>query len=198
MSTSGVIEDGVHRIPVRVYYEDTDAGGIVYHANHLKFAERARTEMLRCLGLDHSTLRQRFGLTFAVRRCLADFRVPARLDDRLEVETRVARLGGASLDLIQNILGQDILNQTRLLVRLELRLALLDGSLRAARLPRELATMLEPVRERQGSATLKRVVQRLTVTAEAALGPTSWNRASSAPRDRWSWPLDILFMGKAG
>lgn len=135
-----MIGDGVHRLPVRVYYEDTDAGGIVYHANHLKFAERARTEMLRCLGLDHSTLRERFGLTFAVRRCAADFLAPARLDDRLEVETRVVRLGGASLDLIQ-----DILHEARLLVRLELRLALLDARLRATRLPRELAALLRPI-----------------------------------------------------
>ena len=95
MSTSrptpeqGLIEGRVHRLPLRVYYEDTDAGGIVYHAGYLRFAERARTEMLRCLGCDHATLRA-LGLIFAVRRCMADFLAPARLDDRLVVETRLA------------------------------------------------------------------------------------------------------------
>jgi acyl-CoA thioester hydrolase len=150
MSPSGVIEGGVHRWPVRVYYEDTDAGGIVYHANHLKFAERARTEMLRCLGLDHRTLRARFGLTFAVRRCVADFRAPARLDDLLEVETRAVRLGGASLDLTQ-----DIRDGTRLLAHLELRLAVLDAGLRAARMPEELRIALAPLRSRLLSARFK-------------------------------------------
>ena len=69
MSDPGVIEAGIHRIRIRVYYEDTDAAGIVYHAVYLEFAERARTEMLRCLGLDHATLRDRYGLVFTVRRC---------------------------------------------------------------------------------------------------------------------------------
>jgi YbgC/YbaW family acyl-CoA thioester hydrolase len=95
---SGRIEGGVHRLPLRVYYEDTDAVGIVYHANHLKFAERARTEMLRCLGLDHSIVRERFGLAFTVRRCLVDYLAPARLDDGLVIETRLVRGGGASLE----------------------------------------------------------------------------------------------------
>jgi acyl-CoA thioester hydrolase len=140
MSARGVIEGGVHRWPVRVYYEDTDAGGIVYYANHLKFAERARTEMLRCLGLDHRILRARFGLAFAVRRCVADFCAPARLDDLLEVETRAVRLGGASLDLTQ-----DIRDGTRVLAHLELRLAVLDARLRAARMPQELRTALAPL-----------------------------------------------------
>ena len=81
----GIIEAGVHRIRVRVYYEDTDAAGIVYHAAYLEFAERARTEMLRCLGLDHAPARP--GLVFTVRRCAIDYRAPARLDDLLEVET---------------------------------------------------------------------------------------------------------------
>ncbi len=129
---TGRIEAGVHRLPLRVYYEDTDAGGLVYHANHLKFAERARTEMLRCLGLDHIKLRAR-GLAFAVRRCRVDYLAPARLDDALLIETRLVRLGGASLDLEQRVTGA-----ARLLVRLELRLVLLSTGLRVARLPPEL------------------------------------------------------------
>ena len=107
MSDPGSIEAGVHRIRIRVYYEDTDAAGIVYHAAYLEFAERARTEMLRCLGLDHASLRARFGLVFTVRRCAIDYRAPARLDDLLEVETRLVRLGGASLDLEQRVLCEE-------------------------------------------------------------------------------------------
>jgi acyl-CoA thioester hydrolase len=137
---SGRIEDGVHCLPLRVYYEDTDAGGIVYHANHLKFAERARTEMLRCLGLDHGTLAARFGLAFTVRRCLADYLAPARLDDRLVIETRLVRAGGASLELEQRVTRAG-----RLLVRLELRLALVSPGMRAARLPAELRAALAPL-----------------------------------------------------
>ena len=127
----GVIDGRVHRLPLRVYYEDTDAGGIVYHAAYLRFAERARTEVLRCLGFDHGALRERLGLVFAVRRCLADFLAPARLDERLVVETRLERLGRASLELEQRVVAPD----GRLLVRLEVRLALLSGALRPARLP---------------------------------------------------------------
>ena len=138
MSDPVIIEAGVHRIRVRVYYEDTDAAGIVYHAAYLEFAERARTEMLRGLGLDHTSLRGRFGLVFTVRRCAIDYRAPARLDDLLEVETRLLRLGGASLELEQRVLCQG-----RLLARLDLRLALLGPDLRVARVPRELVVAFD-------------------------------------------------------
>jgi acyl-CoA thioester hydrolase len=140
MADCGAIEAGEHRLTVRVYYEDTDAAGMVYHASHLRFAERARTEMLRCLRLDHGDLRARFGLTFAVRRCLIDFLAPAHLDDLLLVRTRAARLGGASLDLEQRILRDH-----RLLARLDVRLALISPALRVARLPRELVAALAPL-----------------------------------------------------
>jgi acyl-CoA thioester hydrolase len=142
MTDCGVIDHGVHRLALRVYYEDTDAAGMVYHANHLRFAERARTEMMRCVGLDHTTLRTRLGLTFTVRRCVIDFLAPARLDDRLEIQTRLLRHGGASLDL-----DQQILRDGGLLAQLELRLALLDQAMRVARLPRELSGALASLRE---------------------------------------------------
>jgi acyl-CoA thioester hydrolase len=96
--------------------------------------------MLRCLGLDHGTLRERLGLVFTVRRCLADYIAPARLDDRLLIETRLVREGGASLDLEQRVTRAG-----RLLVRLELRLALVSAGLRAARLPAELRAALAPL-----------------------------------------------------
>jgi acyl-CoA thioester hydrolase len=131
---------GQHRLPVRVYYEDTDAVGVVYHANYLRFAERARTEMLRCLGLEHGALNAR-GLAFTVRRCVVDYLAPARLDDRLEVRTSLARQGGASLDLEQRIVRDD-----RLLVRMDVRLALISSALRAVRLPPALIAALAPLR----------------------------------------------------
>jgi acyl-CoA thioester hydrolase len=134
MSDAGVITSGRHRFAIRVYYEDTDAAGIVYHAAYLAFAERARTEMLRCGGLDHRTLQARCGVVFTVRRCLVEYRAPARLDDLLEVRTRIVRLGGASLDLEQRILRAG-----QLLAHLEVRLALLGSDLRVARMSRELA-----------------------------------------------------------
>ena len=141
MSEPGVIDAGIHRIRIRVYYEDTDATGIVYHAAYLAFAERARTEMLRCLGLDHTRLRADFGVAFTVRRCAIDYRAPARLDDLLEIQTRILRLGGASLDL-----DQRIVRGTQLLARLDLRLALLGPDLRVARLPRQLVGAFDRLR----------------------------------------------------
>lgn len=92
-----------HFLPIRVYYEDTDAGGIVYHANYLRFAERARTEMLRSCGLGHTALMQKEGIAFAVTRCEVDFRAPARLDDQLLVVSRVLEIGAATLQFEQCI-----------------------------------------------------------------------------------------------
>jgi acyl-CoA thioester hydrolase len=150
MREAGGVDAGRHRMALRVYYEDTDAAGIVYHAAYLAFAERARTEMLRCLGLDHRTLHARFGVIFTVRRCLIDYLAPARLDDLLEVRTRILRQGGASLDLDQRILrgGQR-------LALLEVRLALLGTDLRVARMPRPLAAALSRLQDPgQGPAGL--------------------------------------------
>ena len=93
----------MHTMALRVYYEDTDAGGIVYHANFLRFAERARTEMMRALGFAHSGLAAETGTLFTVRRVAADYLLPARLDDRLSVETRIAEIGGARLRVDQRI-----------------------------------------------------------------------------------------------
>ena len=91
------------RMPLRVYYEDTDAAGIVYYANYLKFAERGRTEMMRELGFAHSGIAAETGIVFTVRRLSADYRLPARLDDLLSVETRIVEIGGATLLLDQRV-----------------------------------------------------------------------------------------------
>lgn len=88
---------------VRVYYEDTDAGGVVYYANYLKYLERARTEWLRDAGIDQRALVAQRNLVFTVRSVEIDYRAPARLDDRLEVEARVVRVGRASVDFAQAV-----------------------------------------------------------------------------------------------
>lgn len=97
--------NGRHLYTLRVYYEDTDAGGIVYHANYLRFAERARTEALRAMGIPHAEMVGQFGLMFVVRRIEVDYQRAARLDDSLTVVTESVEVGGASLMLRQDVRG---------------------------------------------------------------------------------------------
>ncbi|MDX1710537.1 MAG: tol-pal system-associated acyl-CoA thioesterase [Rhodovibrionaceae bacterium] len=104
---SGRIENGEHHFRLRVYYEDTDAGGIVYHSNYLKYAERARTEMLRLTGIGQRDLLARDGLAFAVRSLSIDFLRPARLDDELAVRSRLTERGAASMTILQRIVRAD-------------------------------------------------------------------------------------------
>lgn len=94
---SGWLDGDNHIFPVRVYYEDSDAAGIVYHANYIKFAERARSELCRLLGIDQRAMREERGVVFAVRELVADYRAPARLDDLLQVRSQFTALSGASL-----------------------------------------------------------------------------------------------------
>jgi acyl-CoA thioester hydrolase len=97
-----------HRHPLRVYYEDTDLAGIVYYANYLKFIERGRSEWVRARGLDQGRLKAETGIVFAVRRVEADYLRPARFDDELVVTTDLRGLGGARIDLWQEVLrGQE-------------------------------------------------------------------------------------------
>ena len=106
-----------HRQAIRVYFEDTDAAGIVYYANYLKFAERARTDLLRDLGVSHAEMMKRDGLVLVVRRCEIDYLKPAKLDDLLTVETDAAKIGGASIDLRQRVLrDNEVLADLKVLV----------------------------------------------------------------------------------
>jgi len=98
--------DPHHRFGLRVYFEDTDAGGIAYHARYLHWAERARTESLRDMGLPHALLIERHNSFLVVRRVNVLYERPARLDQALVVETRVHRLGGVSIDLVQDVLDR--------------------------------------------------------------------------------------------
>ena len=127
-----------HRFPVRVYYEDTDAGGIVYYANYLKFAERARTEWLREVAGDAATAPKPGGLLFVVRRCEVDYLLPARLDDVIAVETRVIGHAGATIDLEQVVLRGPVP-----LVKMRVTLACLNAAGRPVRLPAALRAALE-------------------------------------------------------
>ncbi|AHB06680.1 MULTISPECIES: tol-pal system-associated acyl-CoA thioesterase [Pandoraea] len=86
---------------IRVYYEDTDAGGVVFYANYLKFFERARTEWLRSLGIEQLELARNTGMMFIVRATALDYLSPARLDDLVVIKSRIERLGGASVDFLQ-------------------------------------------------------------------------------------------------
>jgi acyl-CoA thioester hydrolase len=133
----GALSAGVHRFPIRVYYEDTDAAGIVYYANYLKFVERARTEMMRMFGVEHERWRQAEGTAFIVRHAALDYLAPARLDDELVVETRVKELGGASI-----LLDQDIKRDDTLLVRSTIRVACVGRNGRPVRLPSALRAAL--------------------------------------------------------
>jgi acyl-CoA thioester hydrolase len=99
----GIITSGAHRLMVRVYYEDTDFSGNVYHANYLKFCERARSDFLRVLGLDQTAMFAE-GAAFVVRRMNCEFLKPAKFDDVLTVETTPVEAAGARFELRQRVL----------------------------------------------------------------------------------------------
>ncbi len=103
MTMNAYPKDGAFFFPIRVFYEDTDAGGVVYHSNFLNFCERARTEWLRHLTIGRERLQNEFGLMFVVRRATIDWRRPARLDDLLMVETRLSGMGKVRMSLVQTI-----------------------------------------------------------------------------------------------
>jgi acyl-CoA thioester hydrolase len=144
----GALQGEVHRFPVRVYYEDTDAAGIVYYANYLKFIERARTEMMRLYGVEHEKARQSGGTAFIVRRCAIEYIQPARLDDALVVETRLEELGGATIHLSQNVLRDGTL-----LVRATVVVACVGAQGRPVRLPAELRSSLSSFNDKPQMVT---------------------------------------------
>lgn len=158
MPPAGWWEGRSHAYPVRVYYEDTDAGGIVYHANYLRFCERARNEMLRLAGFPHAAMVAETGQALTVRRCDIDFRQPARLDDALAVVTRIVDIGAATVDIEQDVWqsaglarsGDDSPTGPLPLVRVRLRLACINAQGRPVRLPSALRSALVNILSRQG------------------------------------------------
>jgi acyl-CoA thioester hydrolase len=139
MADAGGVPSFVHR--VRVYYEDTDAAGIVYYANYLRFAERGRTEALRELGIEQRDLASRTGVVFAVRHLHVDFAGPARLDDELEVVTRTTDIGGATLTMEQIVRRGD---EALVTLTVDICAVAVDGRRagRPVRIPREIAERL--------------------------------------------------------
>lgn len=129
---------------LRVYYEDTDAGQVVYHASYLKFAERARTEWLRSFGTNHQTLREKDRLVFVVKKLSIDYVAPARLDDRLKVITSLTSIGGATLDMRQTIENED---SSKLLAVLDVKLATITPEGNVLRLPSWLRKAIETAKE---------------------------------------------------
>ncbi len=136
---SGQIDGATHNLPIRIYYEDTDVGGIVYYANYLKFAERARTEMLRLIGVNQSEMADRYGLVFAVRACAVEFLRPARLDDLIEVRSRLVKLAAATVSAVQAVW-----RGSEELARLDIRVACVRQNGRPARIPAAVRQALEP------------------------------------------------------
>lgn len=108
--------------PIRVYYEDTDAGGVVYHANYLKFMERARSEWLRSLGIEQDELRDNDGVIFAILSAQVDYLLPAKFNDELFVSSIVIKKGKASITI-----EQEVVRETQVLCKGIIKVATLDG-----------------------------------------------------------------------
>ena len=124
---SGQIVDGEHRLPIRIYYEDTDFTGLVYHASYLRFMERGRSDFIRLLGIDQGelfeqTAKEAPGFHFVVRSMKLDFLKPARVDEVIEVVTKPGEVGGASI-----ILKQSIVRAGETLIEADVRIAFVAG-----------------------------------------------------------------------
>ena len=146
-SLSGEIRDGRHLLPVRVYYEDTDFSGVVYHASYLRFMERGRTDYLRLLGADHRALFEEAlaeapGFAFVVRSMQIEFLRPARMDDVLTIVTAPQEVKGASITL-----DQRVMREAETLVEAQVRVAFVSGG-KAQRIPKALRTAMAADRMR--------------------------------------------------
>jgi acyl-CoA thioester hydrolase len=156
MSTlDGEIRDGCHVMSVRVYYEDTDFSGIVYHANYLRFMERGRTNHLRLLGADHRALfeaaqREAPGFAFVVRSMTIEFLKPARMDDVLEIVTKPEEVKGASITLHQRVMRGD-----ELLIEAHVRVAFVSGG-RARPIPQALRTAMRADQGRSAGSSFRK------------------------------------------
>lgn len=129
-------------LPVRVYYEDTDAAGVVYYANYLRFLERARTEWLRALGFDQSQLARTHGVAFAARSLSVEYLKAAQLDDALNVIAEVESMGRAQL-----VFAQRVERGNEVLLEAKLRVACIDAKrLKPAPIPDEVRTKLEALK----------------------------------------------------
>jgi len=152
---SGRLEAGGHSLGVRVYYEDTDTSGLVYHASYLRFMERGRTDLLRLLGIGHKALgsgEDHEALFFAVRRMAIEFLRPAAIDDLLTVETSPQSIQGARGILLQRVVRDDAL-----LVSAEVTVALVNPSGRPRRFPPHIRDRLDAVTSKVSDSLTGRV-----------------------------------------
>ncbi len=131
--TSGVMEGHVQRLPLRIYFEDTDITGVVYHANYVRYFERGRTDFLRCHGFDYETFTEG-GHVFAIRNINIDYLKPANIGDALVIETRVHKVRAAVLEMHQRIVrGDEILTEAAI------QAVTLDANMRPRRMPKDMA-----------------------------------------------------------
>ena len=145
--SSGRFDGTVHRFPVRVYFEDTDLSGVVYHANYLRYMERARSDMLRLAGIDQRAVHEAGGGAYAISDLHIRYRRPARLDDVLVVETRLLRLGAASVDIHQRVMRDDTI-----VTEAEVTAALVAPSGRPVRQPAGWRQAFAPLLDQENEA----------------------------------------------
>lgn len=132
-----------HILPIRVYYEDTDAGGVVYHANYLKFAERGRTEFLRTLGYQNSDLEKNLGILFVVRHIDIEYLKPGRLDDALELHTSILDLKNSSF-----VMKQSVFRGKEMIADLKVAIVCVDRNVfRPVRIPADVLEGFQTYRE---------------------------------------------------
>jgi len=138
---SGIIKENIHYFPLRVYYEDTDVGGVVYYANYLKFMERARSEMLRVVGIDQNAMldyNSPDDVSFVVRRAEIDFNRSAEFDDELMITSEIIKLGAASI-----VIKQDVVKNNETLVSGRIKIAAIGRDGKPKKLPNKLRDKLK-------------------------------------------------------
>ena len=129
----------IHHWPIRIYYEDTDSGGVVYHSNYLKFMERARTEWLRDFEIDQKALKDNLNLMFVVHEIDIKFTRPAVFNDEIEVQTKLEKLGSVKIELEQKIFrSSEILIESRVVVA-----SVNSMSMKPMRIPNEIKLLME-------------------------------------------------------
>ena len=131
------MKNTTHKFSIRVYYEDTDAGKIVYYANYLKFAERARTEYLRDLGIIQTNIAEEHSVYFVVKKAEVNFKSPAKLDDFLEVNTIITKISKASI-----VMSQSIMLNENILCEVEVKIACVDLNIKPKAIPKKIFDIL--------------------------------------------------------
>ncbi|WP_020558935.1 tol-pal system-associated acyl-CoA thioesterase [Thiofilum flexile] len=130
-------------LPIRIYYEDTDAGGVVYHAGYIRFMERARTEWLRQLGFEQHYLMNALNIAFAVRSLSIEYLKPAKFDDQIEVTARVKHLGRASIEFEQTVTRRNLTTEAELLITASVKVVCVQlDKFKSTAIPHEIRSLL--------------------------------------------------------